>query len=298
MRRRLSAAILAGSVAVLAAPLLASRATIITGSVIGEGARPIAGATVEVVRAAAEPRCATTTTADGTFSLVCEASGRHTVRASFGDLRPWQVDEVELGPGHEVHLNFMLLPATMTAAAGGSPTESTETAGFWSRRLPNPVVATWQGRPITLRVSAIATAAVSFLLGALTMLALGRRFGVETRRLSPGEVGDLVLNPHMPSVGQRVSPIAVAGARGASATVSFGADEIAAALGARRYGVVVLALVVAPAFFALFSLALAAAMLAGQELYLFLAMLIVPTGFLLTPIVIGIQAITRRRNTA
>ena len=63
---------------------------------IGEGARPVAGAEVRV--AGADPPCATTTAADGTFSLPCPAPGRHVVRASFGDLRPWEIGDVELGP--------------------------------------------------------------------------------------------------------------------------------------------------------------------------------------------------------
>jgi hypothetical protein len=273
---------------------LASRAALISGTVIGDGARPIAGATVQVVRAASKPPCETTTAADGTFSLSCPATGRHVVRASFGDLRAWEIDGVELGPGREVYLNFMLLPVATAAPAGALPGGPTDTAGFWTRPLPNPVLATWEGNPITLRVLAIGVAAVSFLLGASTMMSLGRRFGVQTRRLSAGEVGDMILNPHMPAAGERVSPIAVAGARGVSATVSYGADEIAAALAAHRYGLVFVALVVAPGLFALFSLALAVAMLVGQEAYLLAALLLVPAGFALTPLVIGIQAFRRR----
>jgi hypothetical protein len=262
---------------------------VITGTVIGEGARPVAGATVQVV--GARPPCETATGADGTFTLSCAAAGRHAVRASFGDLRPWEIVDIELGPEREIHLNFMLVPAAaMVPAVPGAPTD---TPGFWSRRLPNPVLATWQGRSMTLRAGAIAVAAVSFVLGALTMLALGRRFGGERRRLSASEVGDIVLNPHMPAAGERVTPIAVAGARGASATVSYSADEIGSALAARRYGLVFVALVIAPGFFALFSLALAAAILVGQELYLFCAMLLVPAGFVITPIMIGIQAARR-----
>ena len=280
----------------LATPLLASPAAIITGTVIGEGALPVAGAKVEVVRGASDPPCETTTAADGTFSLSCAARGRHVLRATFGELRPWEINEVELGPGFEVHLNFMLLPATATGPASVFPDGAADTTGFWSRRLPNPVLANWQGTPVTLRIVAIGVAAVSFVLGALTMLSLGRIFGVEKRRLSPGEVGDMVLNPSMPAAGERVTPIAVAGARGASATISYDADEIAAALTAGRYGAVFVALVVAPGLFALFAFALALAMLADQEVWLFCAMLLVPAGFVLTPVVIGIQALARARK--
>jgi hypothetical protein len=297
MRRVPCAAFLVCGVAVFAAPLVALQAAVITGSVIGEGARPIGGATVEVLRAASEPRCATTSAADGTFSLSCAATGRHVVRASFGDLRPWEVEDVELGPGREIHLNFLLLPATATAPAGSLPGGPADTGGFWSRRVPNPVLGSWRGSPITLRVLAIGVAVVSFVLGALTMMALGRRFGVETRRLSAGEVGDMILNPHMPAAGERVTPIAVAGARGASATVSYDADKIAAALAARRYGLVFVALVVAPGLFALFSLALAVAILVGQEAYLLCGMLLVPAGFLLTSVMMGLQAFRRGGNS-
>jgi hypothetical protein len=217
------------------------------------------------------------------------------VRASLGDLHPWEIADIELGPDREVHLNFMLLPASAMAPQAFPPRGEAETVGFWSRPVPNPIVATWHGRALTLRIIAIAVGAVSFVLGAATMLALGRYFGVETRRLSAGEVGDMVLNPHRPGAGERVTPIAVVGARGASATVGFGADEIAGALAARRYGTVFLALVVAPGWFALFALALATAIMIDQELYLFCAMLLVPAGFVFTSIMIGIQALGRGR---
>jgi hypothetical protein len=280
---------------VFLAPLTA-RAAVITGSVIGEGARPVTAATVQVVRGDSKPVCATTTSVDGTFSLPCAATGRYSVRASFGDLRPWQVDDIELAEGREFHLNFMLLPATALAPPDAVRSDPSHSVGFWSRRVPNPVLVTWRDRPITLRIVAIAVAAVSFPLGALTMLALGGRFGIERRRMSAGQVGDLVLNPHRPGVGERVTPVAVVGARGAEGRVSFGADEIAAALAERRYGLVFVALVIAPAFFALFSAALALAMLVGQEQYLLYGMLLVPAGFLLTPIMIGIQALKRRNR--
>ena len=80
--------------------------------------------------------------------------------------------------------------------------------------------------------------------------------------------------------------------------MSYGADEIVAALRDRRYGLLLLALVIAPGFFALFSLALALAMLIGQEAYLLYGMLLVPAGFLLTPLIIGIQALVRLRAAA
>lgn len=262
-----------------------TRAAIINGTVIGEGARPVAGATVEVVHAG----CETTTQRDGTFSLPCAASGRHVLRASFGDLQPWQIEDVELGPDRELQANFMLMPAPGAAA------RPADRGGFWTRRLPNPEITTWQGRPITLRVLAIVVAVASFVLGVLTMLSLGGRFGVRTRRLSAGEVGDLVLNQTMPTVGERVTPVATVGPRGASATISYDADDIAAALAAGSYGLVFVSLVVAPGLFALFSLGLAVAMLVGQEMYLFYGMLLVPAGFLLTPIVIGVQALARRK---
>lgn len=275
-------------------PLLASQPSIITGTVIGEGARPVAGATVRVVTAPSEPACEATTIADGTFSLSCTATGQHVLRASFGDLKPWEIGDVELGAGNEIHLNFMLLPATANAGLQAASDGASGAPGFWTRRVPNPVVASWRQYPLTLRVVAIGVAVISFLLGALTMVALGRRFGVQTTNLSAGEAGDMILNPNMPTAGERVTPVAVAGAQGASATVSYGADEIAAALAARRYGLLFAALVVAPALFGLFSLALAVAMLIGQETYLLYAMLLVPAGFLVTPIIIFLQARKRR----
>jgi hypothetical protein len=266
-------------------------AATLTGTVIGEGARPIAGAVVQVVRSGGETACATNTAADGTFVLPCSATGRHAVRASFGDLRPWTIDDVELGPDLEPHLNFMLLPATAVTA---DDVPVGEPDGFWTRRIPNPVLGSWGDRPVTLRMLAIVVAALSFPLGAATMLALGRRFGIETRRLAPDEVADLVVNPSLPSVGERLTPIATVGARGASASVTYGADEIAVALAEKRYALVFASLVIAPGLFALFSLALALAMLIGQEAWLLYGMLLVPAGFVLTPIMIALQAVRRR----
>jgi hypothetical protein len=105
----------------------------------------------------------------------------------------------------------------------------------------------------------------------------------------------------MPAAGERVTPVAVAGARGAAATVSYSVDEIADALAARLW-LVFVALVLAPGWFALFALALATAIMVGQELYLFCAMLLVPAGFAFTAVMIGIQAVSRRgkpsRHTA
>lgn len=268
-----------------------AQAATVAGTVIGEGARPIAGAAVEVVQAASQTPCRSTTGSDGTFSFRCDATGRYTIRASYGELRPWEIADIELTPHGTVHLNFLLVPAT-TRALDDSLAIVTrqEELSFWTRPVPNPIVLRWNGIHVTLRMAAIAIAPISFILGALTMFALGRRFGIQTRRLSPNEVGDMVLNPITPTVGERVTPIAVAGARGASATVSYSADEIAIALAERRYGLVFVALVIAPGLFALFALAFALAMLIGQETYLLCAMLLVPAGFVLTPIMIARQA--------
>lgn len=268
---------------------LAARAALITGTVIGDGSRPIESAVVEVVGA---PDCRTTTAADGTFSLACAATGRYVVRAFSGDLVPWEVSDIELDAGYEIHLNFMLLPATHKPAIAGSG----DAASFWERRVPNPVLGSWGATAITLRLLAIAVAAMSFVLGALTMLGFGRRFGIEARSLSADAVGDMLLNPNMPQAGQRVTPVAVVGARGAEAQVRYGADEITAAISAGRYGLVFVALVVAPGLFALSTLAFLTAMLVDQEWYLLCAALLVPAGFVLTPIVIGVQALARSRS--
>lgn len=269
-----------------------THAAVITGTVIGEGARPVAGATVEVVRASDATPCRTSTAEDGTFTLPCAATGPHALRASFGDLRPWQIDDIDLTPEAEVHVNFLLVPASATALDGSLAVTASEAPdSFWSRPVPNPIVAHWRQRPITLRMLAIIVAPLAFVLGGATMLGLGRRFGIATRRMSPGEVGDMVLNPHMPTVGERVTPVAVVGARGAEARVSYGADEIRAALAAGRYGLVFVSLVVAPGLFALCALAFALAMLIGHETYLLCAMLLVPAGFVFTAIMIAVQAL-------
>jgi hypothetical protein len=224
------------------------------------------------------------------------------VRASFEGLRPWEIGDVELEADREVYLNFVLMSAAAPAlpdatADAREPADAQQPAGFWSRPVPNPVLATVRGRPVTLRALSIVLAVISFPLGAFTMLMLGRRFGIETRSLSAHEVGDLVMNPIRPNVGERVTPVATVGARGASANVSYGADEITAALAQGRYGLVLSALVIAPGLFAIFASAMAIAMIIGHETYLLVAMMLVPLGFVLTAIIIGVQAV-RRTATA
>ncbi len=268
----------------------------ITGMVIGDDGLPVGGATVHVEPRAGERPCAARTAADGAFSLRCDVSGRHVVRASCDGRIPWEIGDVELGPERTVYLNFMLRSAAGSAAAEPRPEHGAHATAFWTRPLPNPVLLTWNGRALYLRHLAIGVAAVSFVLGTLTMLAVGRHVGVGVRRLSAEEVGDQVLNPPMPGPGERVQPIATIGARGTSATVAFGADEIAAALHARRYGLVLASLVIAPLLFASFAAALAVAMLVGQEHYLFAMSLLVPAGFVLTAAIIGVQGIRRSRR--
>jgi len=143
-------------------------AVTITGSVIGEGARPIAGATVFVVGAL--PPCTTTTGPEGTFSFSCEATGTHTVRATFGDLRPWQVDDVPLEPNADVHLNFMLLPATTASAPAAAH-------GLWTRPVPNPVRPTVGVGQETWLLAAMLLVPAGFVLTAVMIgvQALGRR---------------------------------------------------------------------------------------------------------------------------
>lgn len=277
---------------VFEAPLAASNAALLTGTVIDAGGRPVAGAAVQVVGASGDPSCTALTAADGTFSLHCAVSGRRAVRASRDDLQAWEIDDVELGPEREVYLNFMLRSpnAAIPLAAPA------QVDGLWSRYVPNPTLFQWRESPITLRMLAIATAVASFLLGACAMIWVGRRFGVETRRMAAGEVGDMALNPHIPAAGQRVAPVAVAGARGASVGIRVSVEEIAGALSTRQYGLVLVALVVAPGLFAVFSLALATAMLVGHERYLLVAMLFVPAAFLLVPLGIGFRAVAEARS--
>lgn len=271
-------------------------AALISGSVVGPEGGPFGGAIIEVVSPNGERRCATVSPPDGRFALPCDASGPHTVRASSGNLQPWEIADVELAPDRTLELNFLLGSTNVGADTTVPLNAAPEPAGFWTRRLPNPVVAHWGAMPVTLRAAAVAAAAIAFVLGALTMIALGRRLGVEVRRLSPDAVGDLLLNPQRPAVGERLTPIAVVGARGAEATISYGADEIAAALAAGRYGMVFVALVIAPGLFALGALAFAFALLAGQEAYLFYGMLMVPAGFVLTALIIGVQAMRLARR--
>jgi hypothetical protein len=212
-----------------------------------------------------------------------------TLRASRDGLEPWTV-EATLAADAALHLNFMLRPPQGSGAAGSTPAERDVSS---ARVIPNPVVVRWGERMFSLRMVAAATAAITFVVGGFVMLAIGRRFGVATRTLSSEEVADLVTNPLMPSVGERRHPVAAVGARGAAAEVSFGADEIVAALAAGPYGLVALALVVVPTLLATSSLAFAVAMLVGQETYLLYAALLVPLGFVGTALVIGAQAFTR-----
>lgn len=272
-------------------------AALLSGNVVGPDGRPFGSAIVEVVTPNGERRCATVSAPDGRFALPCDAVGPHTVRASSGTLQPWEIADVELAPDRTLELNFLLRSADVDSGTSIPMSADPEPGGFWTRRLPNPVVGHWGATPVTLRAVAVAVAVIAFVLGALTMVALGRRIGVEYRRLSPDEVGDMVLNPQRPAVGERLTPIAVVGGHGAEARISYGADEIAAALAAGWYGVVFVALVIAPGLFALCALAFAFALLAGQEACLFYAMLMVPAGFVLTALIIGVQAALLARRT-
>ena len=149
MRRPVLARLLIGCAIVpFAAP---AAAAVITGTVLSEGVRPVGGARVAVLDAAGATRCETTSAADGTFSLGCDAIGPHLVRASIGALSSPRLDAVDLGPDRQVHLNLLLVAAAVVAPAhanAGAP------PGFWTRPLANPVLTTLNGRPLTLRIAA------------------------------------------------------------------------------------------------------------------------------------------------
>src|SRR5262245_27602942 len=104
--RRLTCSLL--GTALFAAASSRAQAAVISGVVIGEGARRIGGALVEVVKPASGTPCETRSADDGTFKLPCDASGVPTVRASFEGLRPWEIADVELAADREVYLNFVL----------------------------------------------------------------------------------------------------------------------------------------------------------------------------------------------
>jgi hypothetical protein len=261
----------------VAAPAVAAPA-VITGTVLGKDLRPLPGASVAVVDAG----CETVSDAEGTFRLRCEASGPRRVRVFTGaGLASEQ--EVELGPDRLVHLNFLLAPPP--AAAPAPPPPDGET------RLPNPVLTTLGGQPVTLRALGVVMAVAGFLLGFLAMLVVGRGLGlaVEKRSLTPGEVGDLVFNPNRALGPDRVQPVAVVGARGASYSLSYGVEEIEAAFRAGKRGLVAASLI-PPLLVAVAVVGFALALLVGQPLYLFVGMMIVPLGFLATPVIIVVKA--------
>jgi hypothetical protein len=263
-----------------------ARAAVITGSVIGAGATPIAGATVEVLEA--QPPCTSVTGPDGNFSLTCAATGRRSMRATWGALVPWQLDDLDFAPDHSLHLNFMLLPRQAPAVAVPSGT-----VGWWEAPLPNPALGTWLGRTITLRALGIAMAIAGFVLGAGLIVLVSRRLRVEKRRLSADEAADLVMNARRP-LGQRVMPVAV-GAVGAQVSLSYGAEELAAAIEARRWGVLAASLV-APLLVSAAVVGFALAILVGQPLYLFVGMLVMAAGFVVTPVIIVVQALSAVRK--
>lgn len=269
---------LAGALVWLALPAAAGAApATITGTVLGQDLRPLANASIAVVDAG----CETVTGADGTFTLRCAAAGLRRVRALTGDRMSEQ--EVELGPDRMVHLNFLLAPVPVSVPAA----ETSDQAGM----LGNPVLTTLGGRAVTLRVLGVVVAAAGFLLGFLSMLVVSRGLGlvVEKRRLSADEVGDLVLNAGKILRSERVQPVAVAGARGASYSLSYGVEDLEAAFAARRYGWIVASLI-PPLLVALAVVGFAVALLVGQPLWLFGAMMLVPLGFLVTPVIIVVKA--------
>jgi len=83
------------------------------------------------------------------------------------------------------------------------------------------------------------------------------------------------------------------GARGVEWSTSYGAEEIAAAVKARRWGLV-LASLLAPVLIGVATLGFSLALLVGQPRYLFGLMLLVPAGFVVTPLVLVVQALRGR----
>jgi hypothetical protein len=251
----------------------AARPTIITGAVLGEGLRGLGGARVRVM---GEGGCATTTRENGAFELHCAATGVRTLEASFGGLALARIEGVELGPDRLIQLNFLVQPAP-----AGPPPSHAQT-GWWGAPLPNPVVTTWRGRDVTVRALAVVVAVIAFVLGAACLLVVARRLGVQKRALSAGEASELVFNAGKPLV-DRLRPIAAVGARGTEWSTSYGAEEMASALAQRRYGLVVASLL-GPAVVGLATLGFFVAVLIGQPRYFLALALIVPAGFVVTPV--------------
>jgi len=273
--RRLAIAL---SLVGLASAAHAARPTIITGAVLDQGLRPLAGARVQVIG----EDCATTTRPNGAFELSCGATGVRALEASFGELPPARIEGVELGPDRLAQLTFLVRPAAAPAPAPaiglGAP-------------LPNPVLTTWRGRPLTLRALGVVLAISGFVLGLAALLVVARRLGMNRRRLSEAEAADLVLNAGK-ALTDRVHVVAY-GARGVEWSTSYGAEEIAAAVKARRWGLV-LASLLAPVLIGVATLGFSLALLVGQPRYLFGLMLLVPAGFVVTPLVLVVQALRGR----
>ena len=137
-----------------------------------------------------------------------------------------------------------------------------------------------------------------FAVGGLTMFSLTRHFGVHKRRLSGREAADLVLNPQRPRVGEHVVPIAAALATGVEATVSYAAEDIAAALTARRHSLLFVSLVLAPLLFATAVVGFGLALLVGQPVCLLAGIGVVASFFVATPAIILVQAIRARAQGA
>jgi hypothetical protein len=278
MRRWLIVALCAWAAPVWAEPAL------LTGNVVGEDLRPLPGAAVEVTGTA----CAAVTDVGGTFRLRCDGTGLRQVRA-WAEGRAVRIQEVELGPDRFVELHFLLARPMVPVAAQPAVT------GL-EAPLANPLLTTWGGFPITLRALGIVLAAGGFLLGFLAMRVVARGLGlvVQRRALSSSEVADLVMNAGKVST-ERVRPVAVTGATGASYSLSYGVDELAAAYAAGAHGWIALALL-PPLLVAVAGVGFALALLVGQPRWLFGAMLLVPLGFLVTPIIIVVKARQQARR--
>ena len=268
-------------------------AAMVTGRVVGDGARPIDGAVVQVVRPTGEAACEALTAADGSFTLDCDVEGRHSVRADFGDLAPWQIDDVELAPERTVHLNFLLRSAVPAAAVHPEAVVFDSDLHVLARPLANSIVATWGDREITRRIAGIVLAVVGFILGAACILWVGRHLQTQRRRLTEAEVADHVINARR-RIGRRLTTVG-AGARGAEAGVSYSAEDIATLMAARRYGALVMC-VLSPVLFAIAAFGFGLALLVDQPLYLFILLLLVPAGFIGTTVVIFVQARTTLRD--
>ena len=272
---------------------VAEGGSVLLGKVVGVDLQPIAGATIEVMREGS-PGCSGQSQRDGTFAVSCEIEGSYPLRVSQPGMQTQTTEPLPIERLPE--LTFVLLPEAPLGVSGAPAAEVGDGGiGAWlSAPLPNAVMASVGGYLLTARALGVAGAIALTLSTAFLVLFLGPRLGVRARRLSAQETGDLIFNQPLTPAIRRVQTVATLGATGTAWSMTYGVPELAAMIRAQQHALL-LASLASPMLVGGATLGFLTAMLVEQPRYLFLVSLVIPTCFILMPVVFWLVA--RREPT-